>query len=122
MLKDLCSKAKNLSSAAAKDRRQLSKARLIDVEEVIFLRDERERKENNKAVRAAAKEEKKKQGTTKELVPRNKSKGKEIEVIGREEELEGFHLSGGDGYETVDEEAGDTSELEEEGEDRRAHV
>ena len=50
MLKDLCSKAKNLSSAAAKDRRQLSEARLIDAEEVICLRDGRERKENNKAV------------------------------------------------------------------------
>ena len=113
MPKDLCSKAKNLSSAAAKGRRQLSKARLIDAEEVICLRDEGERKENNKAVRAAARE-KKKQGTTKELVPRTKSKGKEIEVISLEEELEGFHLSGVDGYETVDEEAGDTSGLEEE--------
>ena len=66
---------------------------------------------------AAAREEKKKQGTTKELVPRTKSKGKEIEVISLEEELEGFHLSGGDGYEIVDEGAGDTSGLEEEEED-----
>ena len=114
MLKDLCSKAKNLSSAAAKDRRQLSKARLIDAEEVICLRDEGERKENNKAVRAAAREEKKKQGTTKELVPRTKPKGKGIEVISLEEELEEFHLSGGDDYETVDTGAGDTSGLEEE--------
>ena len=40
MLKDLCSKTKNLSSAVAKDRRQLPKARLIDAEEVVCLRDE----------------------------------------------------------------------------------
>ena len=50
-------------------------------------------------------------------MPRTKSKGKEIEVISLEEELEGFHLSGSDGYETVDEETGDTSGLEEEEED-----
>ena len=100
MLKNLCSKAKDLSSAAAKDFCQLSKARVIDAEEVVHLQDERERKNNDKAVRAAARE-KKKQGTTKELVPRTKSKGREIEVISLEEELEEFHLSGGDGYETV---------------------
>ena len=40
MLKDLRSKAKDLSSAAAKDRRQLSKARVIDFEEVVHLLDE----------------------------------------------------------------------------------
>ena len=116
MLKDLRSKAKDLSSAAAKGRRQLSKARVIDSEEVVCLWDERERKDN-KAIRAAAREEKKKQGTTKELVPRTKSKGKEIEVISLEEELEEFHLSGGDDCETMDKEAGDTSGLEEEEED-----
>ena len=38
MLKDLHSKAKDLSSAASKDRRQLSKARVIDSEEVVRLR------------------------------------------------------------------------------------
>ena len=76
MLKDLRSKAKDLSSAAAKGHRQLSKARVIDAEEVVCLWDERGRKDNDKAVRAAARE-KKKQGTTKELVPRTKSKGKE---------------------------------------------
>ena len=92
---------------------------MIDSEEVVHLRDERERNDNNKAVRAAAREEKKKQGTTKKLVPRTKSKGKEIEVISLEEELEEFHLSAGDGYETVDEEVGDsdTSGLEEKEED-----
>ena len=115
MPKDLHSKVKDSSSAAAKDRRQLVKARVIDAKEVVRLQDEREKKDN-KAVRAAARE-KKKQGTTKELVPRTKSKGKEIEVISLEEKLEEFHLSGGDGYETVDGEAGDTSGLEEEEED-----
>ena len=44
MLKELHSKAEYLSSAAAKDRRQLSKARLIDSEEVVRLRDEWKRK------------------------------------------------------------------------------
>ena len=45
----------------------------------------------------------------KKLAPRTKPKGKEIEVVSPEEDPEEFHLSGGDGYETVDEEAGDTS-------------
>ena len=49
MLKDLRSKAKDLSSAAAKDRRQLSKARVIDSGEVVCLRDERKRKDNVRA-------------------------------------------------------------------------
>ena len=80
---------------------------MIGPEEVVRLRDERERKDNIKAVRAAARE-KKKQGATKKLAPRTKSKGKEIEVISLEEELEEFHLSESDGYETVDEEAGNT--------------
>ena len=83
---------------------------------MVRLRDEWEREDNNKAVGAAARE-KKKQGTTKKLAPRTKSKEKEIEVISLEEELEDFHLSGGNGFETVDEEAGDTSGLEEEEED-----
>ena len=39
MLKDLRSKANDLSSAATKDRRQMSKARVIDSEEVARLRD-----------------------------------------------------------------------------------
>ena len=50
----------------------------------------------------------------KKLAPRTKSKGKEIEVISLEEELEEFYLSESDGYETVDAEVGDTSGLEEE--------
>ena len=117
MLKDRHSKAKDLSSAAAKGRRRLSKARVIDAEEVVRLWDERGRKDNDKAIRAAAREEKKKQGTIEELVPRTKSKGREVGVVDLEEELEEFHLSGADAYETMDEEAGDTSGLEEEEED-----
>ena len=62
-LKGLRSEAKNLyPAAAARERRQLSKARVIDSEEVVLLRD-----------RAAAREEMEKLGT--------KSKGNEIEVI-----------------------------------------
>ena len=40
--KDLCSRAQDLYSAAARDRRQLSKARVIDSEEVVRLKDKRE--------------------------------------------------------------------------------
>ena len=116
ILKDLRSKAKDLCSAAAKGRRQLSKARVIGPEEVVRLRDEGERKDNVVAVRAAARE-KEKQGARKKLAPRTKSKGNEIEVISLEEELEEFHLSGSDGYETVDEEAGNTP-----GEKRRRRI
>ena len=81
------------------------------------MRDKRERTDSEKVARAAAREEKKKQGTAEKLAARTKSKGKEIEVISLEEELEEFHLSEGDGYETVDAEVGDTSGLEGEGED-----
>ena len=42
MLKNLYFKAKDLSSAAAKDHRQLSKARVTSSEEVVCLRDKRE--------------------------------------------------------------------------------
>lgn len=38
---------------------------------------------------------------TKKLATRTKPKGKEIEVISLEKDLEEFHLSAGDGYETV---------------------
>ena len=112
MLKDLHSKAKDLSSAAARDHRQLSKARVIDSEEVVRLRDKRERVDSDRAARAAAREKKKKMGTAEKLAARTKSKGKEIEVINPEEELGEFYLSGGDGYETVDAEVGDASGLE----------
>ena len=44
IFKDLCSRTKDLSSAASKDRRQLSKARVIDSEEVVRLWDKREGK------------------------------------------------------------------------------
>ena len=39
MLKDLRSEVKDLYPAAARDRSQLSKARVIDPEEVVLLRD-----------------------------------------------------------------------------------
>ena len=42
MLKDLHSETKDLYPAAARDRRQLSKARVIDSEEVVLLRDNRQ--------------------------------------------------------------------------------
>ena len=112
MLKDLRSKAKYLSRAAARDCRQLSKARVIDSKEVVLLRDERGRVDSEKAARAAAREEKKKQGTAEKLAARTKSKGKGIAVINLDEELEEFYLSEGDGYETMDAEVGDTSGLE----------
>ena len=79
ILKDLRSKAKDQSSAAAKDRRQLSKARVIYSDEVVCLRDEWERK-GNKTVGAAARE-KKKLGTTKQLAPGAKSRGKELKLL-----------------------------------------
>ena len=110
-LKDLHSKAKDLSSEAARDRHQLSKARVIDSEEVVCLRDKRERVDSERAARAAA-WTKKNRGTAEKLADRTKSKGKEIEVINLEEGLEEFHLSEGDGYETVDAEVGDTLGLE----------
>ena len=81
------------------------------------MRDKRERVDSEKAARAAAWKEKKKQGAAEKLADRTKSKGKEIEVINLEEGLEEFHLSEGDGYETVDAEVGDTSGLEGEEED-----
>ena len=90
MLKDLHSKAKYLSSAAARGHRQLSKARVIDSEEVVRLRDKRERVDSEEAARAAAREERKKQGTAEKLADRTKSKRKEIEVINLEEGLEEF--------------------------------
>ena len=43
--------------------------------------------------------------------------GKGIEVISLEKELEEFHSSESDGYETMGEEVGYTSGLEEKGED-----
>ena len=61
MLKDLRSKARDLSSAAARDRRQLSKARVIDSEKVAHLRDKREKVDSEKVDRPAAREEKKRQ-------------------------------------------------------------
>jgi hypothetical protein len=45
MLRNLRSQAKDLSAASAKDRRQLTKARVIALEDVVHLREEREQKE-----------------------------------------------------------------------------
>ena len=81
---------------------------MIDYERVLRLRDKRERVDSEKAARAAGRE-KKMQGIAEKLAARNKSKGNEIEVINLGEDLEEFHLSEGDGYETVDAEVGDTS-------------
>ncbi|KAF8536698.1 hypothetical protein BDD12DRAFT_807569 [Trichophaea hybrida] len=52
MLRNLHSQAKDLSAIAAKDRRQLTKARVITQKEVVPLREERERKEAEKSARA----------------------------------------------------------------------
>ena len=83
---------------------------MIDYEEVVRLRDKRKRVDSERAARAAGRE-KKKQGTAEKLAARTKSKGEEIEVINLGEDLEEFHLSEGDGYETVDAEVGDISGL-----------
>ena len=56
MLKDLPSKTRDLSSAAVRDRCQISKARVIDSEKVAHLSDKRERLDSKKAARAAARE------------------------------------------------------------------
>ena len=52
-----------------------------------------------------------KAGNYKRLTARTKSEGREIEAVSLDEELGDFHLSGGGGYETVDEEAGDILRL-----------
>ena len=70
MLNDLCSKSKDRSSAAAKDRRQLPKARVVASEEVVRLWDEKERRDSEEAVRAVSREEEKNQGTTKIPAPK----------------------------------------------------
>lgn len=73
MFKDLHSKAKNLSSAAARGCRQLSKARVIDSDKVIRLWDEWERRGSKNATRTVARE-KKKQAATRQPALRTKSK------------------------------------------------
>ena len=52
-----------------------------------------------------------KAGNHKKLAARTKSKGSEIEAISLVEEPGEFRPSGGGGFETVDEEVGDTSRL-----------
>ena len=80
MLKDLRSKAKGLSPAAARDRRQLSKVRVIDSEDVVHLRDKREMVDRKKAARAVAREEKKKQGTAKNQRPKPSQRGRKLNL------------------------------------------
>ena len=57
--------AKDLYPAAARDCRQHPKARVTDSEEVVCLKDKRERVDSKRAARPAAQEEKKKLGTAK---------------------------------------------------------
>ena len=64
MLENRCSGARDLSSEAAGDRRQLSEARVIGSEEVARLWDKRERIGSRRVARAAA-VEKKERWTTK---------------------------------------------------------
>ena len=68
MLKDLCSKPKDLSSVAARDSHQLSKARVIGSEDVACLGDERQLGRRNA-------------GHYKEPALRTTPKGRGIEVI-----------------------------------------
>ncbi|KAF8532974.1 hypothetical protein BDD12DRAFT_900988 [Trichophaea hybrida] len=83
MLYDLRSKSKDVSAAAVKDRRQLTKARVITAEEV------------------------KKQGATAESAATGTAKGKEKEVIDLENMLEELHMSGSDGSQIVGEDGAD---------------
>ena len=65
--------------AAARDRRQLSGARVIDSEEVVLLRDKRQRVDSKKGARAAARE-KKKLGTSKKTSGQNQVKGMKLKL------------------------------------------
>jgi len=58
LLRNLRSWAKDLSAASAKDRHQLTKARVIIQEDVVHLREEREQKEAEKSARAEARKRK----------------------------------------------------------------
>ena len=70
MLKDMRSKAKDLSPVA--NCRQLSKARVIDV---VHFTDKREREDSKEAAMEAARKEKKKLRTPKNLVAGTKGEG-----------------------------------------------
>lgn len=87
---DLRFNAKGLPSAAVRDRRQRSKASMIGSEEVACLWDERERKDTVAIVRRQLG---RKSRALQKLALRTKLKGKGIEVISQEKELEEFHPS-----------------------------
>jgi hypothetical protein len=76
ILRNLRSQAKDISVAAAKDRRQLTKARVITQEDVVHLREEREKKEAAKTAKAEVRRNKPKVAAEKKwefqgvLVPR----------------------------------------------------
>ena len=79
MLKNLRSKAKDLCSAAARDRRQLSKARVIDSEDVVHLRDKRELVDSKKAARAA--ERRKNRELQKNQQPKPGQRGRKLKLL-----------------------------------------
>jgi hypothetical protein len=58
MLRTLSSQAKDLSAASAKDRRQLTKARVFTQEDVVHLREERQQMEAEKSARVEARKRK----------------------------------------------------------------
>ena len=84
--KDLRSEAKYLHPAAARDRRQLSKARMIDSEEIVLLRDKRQKVESKKAAsyRAAAQEKMEKLGTAKNQRQEPSQRGMKLRYLSRE--------------------------------------
>ena len=77
-LKDLHSKAKDLSSAVARDPRQLSKARVIDSEKEVRLWDEEERRGSKRQLEQLL--GRRKSSHYKKTRPQYQAKGKEIEV------------------------------------------
>ena len=85
---------------------------MIDCKEVVRLWGERGRIDNEEA--AGQLPGIRKGRELQRLAARTKSEGRGTEAISLEEKLGEFHLSGGGGYETVDEEMGDTPRLEEE--------
>ncbi|KAF8535432.1 hypothetical protein BDD12DRAFT_892998 [Trichophaea hybrida] len=68
ILRDLRSQARNLSVVAAKDRRQLTKARVIAQEEVVQLREEREQKVAETPARAKTRKIKQEAAAAKKTV------------------------------------------------------
>jgi hypothetical protein len=83
MLRTLRAAAKDTSTAAAKDRRQLTKARVITSEDVVRLRDERLRIDAQNAARAEARRRKQKvvaaEGSAGSTTPKHGKKHVRIE-------------------------------------------